>query len=161
MSAITKIYSVSKEVENISLFCSGLSNSLASHGPQHAHFPCPSSSPRPYSNSWPSSQRCHPTVLSSFASFPSCLQSSPLSGSSPVSQFFASGGQSIGASASISVLPMNIQCLFPLGLTGLVSLLSKELSGVFSSTIWKHQFFSPQSSLWSSSHICIWLLEKP
>ena len=89
-----------------------------------------------------------------------CLQSFPASGSFPVSQLFASGGQSIGASAS--VLPMNIQDWFPLGLTGLISLLSKGLSSVFSSTtIWKRQFFSAQPSLWSNSHIHTWLLGKP
>ena len=79
----------------------------------------------------------------------------------PVSQLFASSGQSIGALASASVLPMNIQGWFPLGLTGLICLLSKELSGVFSTNIiWKHQFFGTQPSLWSSSHIHIWSLEK-
>ena len=79
-----------------------------------------------------------------------------------LSQFFTSGGQSIGASVSPSVLPMNIQSWFPLGLTGLISLLSKGLSRVFSSTtVQKHQFFSTQPFLWSNSHICTWLLEKP
>ena len=93
--------------------------------------------------------------------FSSCLLSFPASGSFPMSWLFASGGQSFGASASASVLSVNVQGWFPLGLTGLISLLSKGLSGVFSnSTVWKHQFFSAQPSLWSSSHICIWLLEK-
>ena len=93
--------------------------------------------------------------------FSSCLQSFPALGSFPMSQLFTSGGQSIGASASASALP-NIQGWFPLGLTGLISLLSKELSGVLSSAaIQKHQFFSTQASLWSSSHISTWLLEKP
>ena len=78
-----------------------------------------------------------------------------------MSQLFASGGQSIGASASTSVLPMNIQGWFPSGLTGLISLLSKGLSGVFSSTVQKHHFFSAQPSLWYYSHICTWLLERP
>ena len=92
----------------------------------------------------------------------SCLQSFPASGSFPVSQLFASGGKSIGASASASVLSMNSQGWFPLGLTGLISLQSKGLSRVFSNTtVQKHQFFSSQPSLWSSSHICMWLLEKP
>ena len=87
-----------------------------------------------------------------------CLQPFPASRSFPVSQLFTSGGQSIRASASSSVLPMNIQGWFPLGLTGLISLQSKGLSRIFSSTtIWKHQFFSTQPSLWSSSHICTWL----
>ena len=93
--------------------------------------------------------------------FSSCLLSFPASGSFPMSWLFASGGQSFGASASASVLSVNVQGWFPLGLTGLISLLSKGLSRVFSnSTVWKHQFFSAQPSLWSSSHICIWLLEK-
>ena len=101
-------------------------------------------------------QPSHLLLISS----PFCLQSFPASGSFPVSQFFASGGQSIGVSAS--VLPMNIQGWFPLGLTGLISLLSKGLSRVFSSTIiWKHQFLDAQPSLWYSSHIHTWLLEKP
>ena len=91
--------------------------------------------------------------------FSSCLQSFPASGSFPTSQFFASGGQSIGASAS--VLPVNIQDWFPLGWTGWISLQSKELSRLFfNTTVQKHQFFSTQSSLWSNSHICTWLLEK-
>ena len=94
--------------------------------------------------------------------FSSCLQSFPASGSFPVSQFFASGGQSIGASASASVLPMNIQGWFPLGLTSLISFLSKGLSRVFSNTtVRKHQLFGVQPSLRSNSHIHTWLLEKP
>ena len=92
----------------------------------------------------------------------SCLQSFPASGSFPMSQFFASGGQSIGVSASASVLPMNIQDWFPSGWTGWISLQSKGLSRVFSNTtVQKHQFFSAQLSLWSYSHIHTWLLEKP
>ena len=99
---------------------------------------------------------------SSVVPFSSCPQSFPTSGSFPVSQFLTSGGQSIGASASASVLPMNIQNWFPLGLTGLISLQSKELSRVFSNTtVQKHQFFGPQLSLWSNFHIHTWLLEKP
>ena len=93
--------------------------------------------------------------------FSSCPQSFPASGFFPMSWLFTSGGQSIVASTSVSVLPMNIQGWFPLGLTGLISFLSKELSRVFSSTtVWKHQFFGAQPSLWSSSHIHTWLLEK-
>ena len=108
------------------------------------------------------SQWCHPTTSSSVIPFSSRLQSFPASGSFPMSQFFESGGQSIGASASASVLPMNNQGWFPLRLTHLIPLLSKGLSRVFSSpTAWKHQFFSAQPSLWSNSHIHIWLLEKP
>ena len=90
-----------------------------------------------------------------------CLQSFPASGSFPMRWLFASGGQNIGASASPSVLPMNIQGWFPLGLTVLISLLSKWLSRVFSSTTFsKHPFFIPQPSLWTTSHICTWLLKK-
>ena len=101
-------------------------------------------------------------ISSSVIPFSSCLQYFPASGSFQMSQFFASGGQSIGASASASVLPMNIQDWFHLGLTGLIFLQSKGLSRVFSNTtVKKHQFFSPQLSLWSNSHICTWLLEKP
>ena len=114
------------------------------------------------SNSYPLGQWCHPTILSSVAPVSSCPQSFPTSGSFPMRRFFASGGQSIGASTSASVLPMNTQGWFSLGLTGLISLLSRGLSRVFSSTtIQKHQFFGTQPSLWSNSHICTWLLEKP
>ena len=95
------------------------------------------------------------------APFSSCLQSFPAPGSFPMSHFFASGGQSSGVSASASVLPMNIQDWFPLGLTGLISLQSKGLSVFSCTTIQKHWFFSAQLSLWSNSHIHTWLLEKP
>ena len=102
------------------------------------------------------------TISFSAILYSSCTQSSQASGSFPVSQVFASGGQRIGASVSASVLPMNIQDWFPLGLTALISLQSKELSRVFSSTtVWKHQFFNTQPSLGSNSHIRIWPLEKP
>ena len=114
--------------------------------------PCPTLSPGICSNSFPLSRWCHPTVSSSVTLF-SCLQSFPASGSFPVSQFFTLGGQSIGASASASVLPVNIQDWFPSGLTGLISLKSKGLSKVFFSIIvWKHQFFGIQPSLWCNSH---------
>ena len=108
-----------------------VSNSLWSHGLQHASPPCPSPTPRVYSNSCPLSWWCHPTISSSFIPFSSCLQSFPESGSFPISQFFTSGGQSIGVSASTSVLPMNTQDWFPLGWTGWISLKSKGLSRVF------------------------------
>ena len=118
---------------------------------QHTSFPCPSPSPGVCSNSCPLSQWCHPTISSSVITLSSCLQSFPASWAFPVSQLFASGGQSIGASASASVLPMNFQGWFPLGLTGLISLQSKRLSKVFSSTtVWKHQFFGT-SFLYSST----------
>ena len=119
-------------------------------------------SPGICSNSSPWSSWCHPTISFSVVPFSSCPQSLPASGSFPVSQLFTWGGQSIGASASSSVLPMNIQGWFPLRLTSLISLQSKELSRVLSSTTFqKHQFFSAQSSLWPNSHIRTWLLEKP
>ena len=133
-------------------FSRSVSNSLRPHESQHARPPCPSPTPRVHSDSHPSSQWCHPTTLSSVVSFSSCPQSFPASGSFTMSQLFASGGQSIGASASASVLPMNIQGQFPLGLTSLIFLQSKGLSRVFSNTtVQKHQFFSTLPSLWSSS----------
>ena len=141
--------------------CSVVSDFLWPHGLQHASLPCPSLSPRVCSSSCPLSQWCHPTSSSSVTPFFSCPQSFPALGSFPMC-LFTSGGQSVGASASASVLPMNIQDWFPLGLTCLISLLSKELSRVFSrTTIWKHQFFGTQPSLWSNSPIRTWLLENP
>ena len=117
-------------------------DSLWPHESQHARIPCPSPLPRAWSNSCPLSQWCHPTVSSSVVPFSSCLQSFPASGSFPMSQFFTSGIQIIGVSASASGLPMNIQDCFPLGLTSLIFLPSKGLSRVFSNTtVQKHQFF--------------------
>ena len=122
--------------------------SLWLHGLQHTRLPCPSPSTRVCSNSCPLSQWCHPNMSSSFVPF-SCLQSFPASGSFPIRQLFASGGQSIGASASASVLPVNVQGWFPLGVTGLTPLQSKCVSRVFSNTtVQKHQFFGAQPSLW-------------
>ena len=136
--------------------------SLQPHGLQHARPLCPSPSPRACSNSCPSHQWCHPTISSSVIPFSSCLQYFWASGSFPLNQFFASGGQSIGASVSASVLPMIIQGWSPLGLTGLISLQSRGLSRVFSNTtVQKHQSFDSQPSLWSNSYIHTWLLEKP
>ena len=138
------------------------SDSLRPHGLQLGRLTCPLPTPGACSDSCPSHQWSHPTISSSVVPFSSHLQSFPVSGSFPMSQFFASGGQSIGVSASASVLPMNIQDRFPLGWTGLISFKSKGLSRVFSNTtVQKHQFFSAQLSLWSNSHICTWLLEKP
>ena len=118
--------------------------------------------PRACSNSWPLSWWCHPTISSYIVPFSSCLQSFPALGCVPMSQFFASGGQSIGVSASASVLPMHIQDWFPLGWTRCISLQSKGLSRVFSNTTdQKHQFFSAQFSSESNSHIHTWPLEKP
>ena len=139
--------------------CSVVSDSVRPRGLQCTRLPCPSPSPRACSNSCPSSHWCHPTISSSVIPFSSRLQSFPASGSFLTSQLFSSGGQSIGASTS--VLPMNIQDLFPLGLTGLISLQSEGLSRVFSNTtVQKHQFFSTKTFLWSNSHIHTWPLEK-
>ena len=145
-----------------SFSCSVVSDSLWPQGLQHARFPCTSPTPEVCSNSCPSGWWCHSTILSSVVPFSSCLHSFPASGSFPMSLFFTSGGQSIGASASASVLPVNIQDWSPLGWTGWISLQSKELSRIFSNTTaQKHQFFTAQLSLWSNSHIHTWVLEKP
>ena len=111
-----------------------VSNSLQPHELQHARPPCQSPTPRVYPNSCPSSRWCHPTISPSVIPFSSCPQSLPASGSFPTSQLFAWGGQSIGVSASASVLPMNTQDWSPLGWTGWISLHSKGLSRVFSNT---------------------------
>ena len=125
-----------------------VSNSLQPHGLQHARVPCSSPIPEAYSNSCPSSQWCHPTISSSVVPFSYFLQSFPGSGSFPVSQFIASGSQSVAVSASASVLPKNIQDWFPLGWTNWISLQSKGLSRVFfNNTVQKHQFFSVQLAL--------------
>ena len=129
---------------SVQFSCSVMSNSLRPHGLQHSRPPCPTPTPRVYSKSCPLSRWWHPTISSSVFPF-SHHQSFPASGSFPVSQFFASGGQSIGASDSASVLPMNIQDWFPLGWTAWISLLSKGFSRVFSNTtVQKHLFFSAQ-----------------
>ena len=129
-----------------------MSNSLWPHGLQHAMPPCPSPTPGVYSNSCLLSRWCHPTISSSVVSF-SFLQSLPVLGSFPMSRFFTSGGQSLGASVSTSVLPMNIQDWFPLGWTGWISSQSKGLSRLFSNTtVQKHQFLSTQLSSWSNLH---------
>ena len=130
-----------------------VSDSLRPHESQHTRPPCPSPTPGVYPNSCPSSQWCHPAISSSVVPFFSCPQSLPASGSFPMSQLFASGGQSIGVSASASVLPMNTQDWPPLGWTGWLSLQSKRLSRVFSNTIvQKHQFFGTQLSSFQLSH---------
>ena len=138
-----------------------MSDSLPPHGLQHARLHCPSLSPWVCSDSCPLSQWCHPTTSSSVSPFSSCRQCFPASGSFTVSWLFASSGQSVGVSASVSVLPVNTQGRSPLGWTGMISLQSKGLSRVFANTTsQKHQFFGAQPSLWSNSHICTWLLEK-
>ena len=135
-----------------------MSDYLWLHGLQHTRPFCPLPSPGVCSHSCPLSWWCYLTISYSVAPFSFCLQFFPVSGSFPMSWLFSSSSQSIGASDSASVLPMNIQGWFPLGLTGLTSLQSKGLSRVFSSiTIRKHQFFD---SLRSNSHIHTWLLEK-
>ena len=150
------IYVVVIVVQSLSHFVS-----LRTHGLQHARLSCLSPSPRACSNPFLLNQWCHPTISSSVAFISFCLQFFPAAGSFLMSQLFASGGQSFRASTSTPVLPMNIQDYFPLRLTDLITLLSREFSGVFSSkTFQKHSFFGAQPSLWSNSHICPWLLEN-
>ena len=133
---------------SVQFSCSVVSDSLWPHGLHNARLPCSSPAPRVYSNSCPLSQWCHPSIPSSVILFSSSLQSSPASGSFPISQFLVSSGQSTGVSASTSLLPVNIQDLFPLGLTGWISLQSKGLSRVFSkTTVQKHQLFGAQLCL--------------
>ena len=141
-----------------------MSNSLRPHGLphglQHARPPCPSPPPRIHPSSCPLNWWFYPTVSSSASFFSFCLQSFPALVSFPMSQLFASGAQSSGASALS--LPMSIQDWFPLQLTSLISLLSKGLSRVFSrTTIQKHRFFGAQPSLWSNCHIRTWLMKRP
>ena len=139
-----------------------MSNSLRPHGLQHTKLLCPSISPRVCSKSCPLSQWCHPTISSSVTAFSSCPQSFPVSVSFPTSQLFTSGGQSIGASASASDLPVNIQGWFPLGVIAFISLQSKGLTRVFSSTtVRKCQSFGAQPSLWFNSYTHTWPLEIP
>ena len=162
MMAESCLYLLFPTIVVFSFSHSVIPDSLWHYALQQARLLCPSPSPRACSNSCPLSQWCQRTISFSVIPFSSCLYSFPVSGSFPMSQFFASGSQSIGASASASVLPMNIQGWCPLALTDLTSLLSKKLSRVFSTTTaWKHQFFSAQPSLWYNSHICTWLLKKP
>ena len=130
-------------------------------GLQHARLPCPSPTPGAYSNSCPLGQWSYPTISSSVVPISSWLQSFPASGSFPMSQLFASGGQSTRVSDSTSVLSKNIQDWFPLGLIGWIALQSKGLSRVLSNiAVQKHHFFSTQLSLWSNSNIHTWLLEE-
>ena len=147
---------------SVQFSCSVVSDSLWSQGLQHASPPCLSPTPGVYPNSCSLSQWCHPTISSSVIPFSSRLQSFPASESFQMSQLFTSGGQSIGVSASASVLSMNTQNWAPLGWTGWISLQSKGLSRVFSNTtVQKHQFFGTQLSSKSNSHIHTWPLEKP
>ena len=130
-----------RDISSVRFSRSVVSDSLRPHEPQHARPPCPSPTPGVYSNPCPLSWWCHPTISSSVIPFSSCLQPFPALGSFQMSQFFAWGGQSVGVSASTSVLPMYIQDRLPLGWTGWISLQSKGLSRVFSNTtVQKHQF---------------------
>ena len=139
-----------------------VSNSLQSQELQHTRAPCLSPAPGVHPNPCPSCRWCHPTISSSVFLFSFCPQSFPASGSFQMSQLFASGGQSIGVSASASVLPMNTQDWSPLGWTGWISVQSKGLSRVFSNTtVQNQQFFGAQLSSQSNSHIHTWPLEKP
>ena len=149
-------------ISSVQFSHSVVSDSLPPHELQHDRPPCPSPTPGVHSDSCPSSRWCHPAILSSIIPFSSCPQSLPASESFPMSQLFKWGGQSIGVSASASVLPMNTQDWSPLGWTGWISLQSKGLSRVFSNTtLQKHQFFGTQLSSQSNSHIHTWPLEKP
>ena len=153
---------MSHQFSSVQFSCSVVSDSLRPHESQHTRPPCPSPTPGVYSNSRPLTHRCHPTISSSVVPFSFCPQSFPAPESFQMSQLFASGGQSIGVSASTSVLPMNTQDWSALGWTGWISLQSKGLSRVLSNTtVQKHQFFGAQLSLQSNSHIHTWLLEKP
>ena len=148
--------------QNLLFSSSVVSDSLWPYGLQNVRLPHPSPSPETYSNPCPLSWWCCPTILSSVVPFSSCLQSFPVSRSFLISRLFPSGAQSIGASALVSVLPLNVQERFLVGLTSLISLQSKGLSRVFSdTTVQKHQFFSAQLSSQSNSHIHTWPQEKP
>ena len=146
-SFIMVIFHLAQRILAVQFSCSVVPDSLRTHGLQHARLPCPSPTPGACSNSCPSSWWCHPAISTSAIPFSSRLQSFPASGSFPMSQFFASCGQSIGVSASASVLPTNIQDWFPSGWTGLISLQSKGLSRVFSNTTVQQHQFSAQLSL--------------
>ena len=150
------------KVQSVQFSHSVVSGSLRHHESQHARPPCPSPTPGLHSDSHPSSQWCHPAISSSAVSFSSCRQSLPASESFPMSQLFAWGVQSTGASASASFPPKKSQGWSPSEWTSWISLQSKEPSRVFSSTtVQKHQFFGVQPSSQSNSHIHTWPLEKP
>ena len=149
-------------MDSVQFSHSDVSDFLRPHELQHARHPCSSPTPGVYPNSCPLSRWCHPAISFSVIPFSSCPQSLPASESFPMSQLFAWGGQSIGVSASASVLPMNTQDWSLLGWTGWISLQSKGLSRVFSNTtVQKHQFFSAQPSSQSNSHNHTWPQEKP
>ena len=151
-----------QKLHSVQFSCSVVSDSLWPRGLHHARPPCPSPTPGVYPNSCPLSWWWHPTISFSVIHFSSCPQSFPASRFFQMSQLFASGGQSIGVSASTSVLPVNTQDWSPLGWTSWISLQAKGLSRVFSNTtVQNHQFFGCQLSLQSNSHVHTWLLEKP
>ena len=151
-----------KCISSVQFSHSVVSDSLQPHEPQHARPPCPSPTPGVHANSCPSSRWCHPAISSSIVPLSSSPQSLTASGSSPMSQLFTWGGQSIGVSALASVLPKNTQDWSPLEWTGWISLQSEGLSRVFSNTtVQKHQFFSTQLSSQSNSYIHTWPLKKP
>ena len=162
-NSLASLYFVHKfKQESVQFSRSVVSDSLWPHELQHARPPCPPPTPGVRPNPCPLSRWCHPTISSSVIPFSSHPQSFPASGSLQMSQLFTSGGQSIGVSASASVLPMNTQDWSPLGWTGWISLQSQGLSRVFSSTtVQQHQFFGAQLSSLSSSHIHTWPMEKP
>ena len=146
-----------EHISSVQFSHSLVSESLWPHVLQHARPPCPSPTPRVYSNSCPLSRQCHPTISSSVIPFSSSLQSFPTSGSFQMNQFFASGGQMIRVSALASFLPKNTQGRSPSEWTGWIFLQSKGLSRVFSNTtVQNHQFFSAQPSSQSHSHIHTW-----
>ena len=159
---LVPVFTVFASFSSVQFSRSVMSEFLWPHGLQHARLPCPSSTPRAYSNSCTLSQWCHPTISSCVIPFSSCPQSFLASGSFQISQFFTSGGQIFRVSTSASLLPVNIQDWFPLGWTSWISLKSKGLSKVFSNTtVQTHQFFGAQLSSQSNFHIRIWPLEKP
>ena len=150
--SLGQMVGIENQFSSVHFSHSVMSDFLWPHGLQHARLPCPSPTPGAYSNSCPLSRWCNPTTSCSVTRFSSCLQSSPASGSFPMSQFFTSSGQSMKVSASASVLSVNMQDWLPLRLTGLISLQSKGLSRVFfNTTVQKHQFFGAQLSLQSNS----------
>ena len=145
---VHELWDYPKIFHSVQFSRSVMSDSLWPHGLQHTRPPCPSPTSGVYPNSCPLSRWCHPTISSSVVPFSSCPQSFPASGSLQIIQLFASGGQSIGVSASTSVLPMNTQDWSPLGWTGWISLQFKGLSRVFfNTTVQKHQFFGAHLSL--------------
>ena len=156
-----EITALKEKKRSVQFSWSVMSDSLQLHESQHTRPPCPSPTPRVRPNPCPLIQWCHPTISSSVIPFSSCPQFFPASGSFPMSQLFASGGQHIGVSASASFLPMNTQLIsFRMDWMDLLAV-QGTLKNLLQHHGSKHQFFSAQLSLWSSSYIHTWLLEKP